>query len=67
MWTENNDRARPGAPSLFAGQTIVLLTAIAGYVRLDEWSKGYYTGALRVAALAVVLASAAGMWFFVRR
>jgi hypothetical protein len=49
----------------FAG-FVVLLTAIAGYVRLDEWSKGYFTGALRFAAVAVLVASAAGMWLLVR-
>jgi hypothetical protein len=46
---------------------VALFAAIAGYVRLDEWSKGYYTGILRFAAAAFVLASAAGMWFLVRQ
>jgi hypothetical protein len=37
----------------------VLLGVVAGYIRLDEWSKGYYTGRLRLAA--VVLVAAAGL------
>jgi hypothetical protein len=38
----------------------VLLGAVAGYVRLDEATKGYYTGRLRLVALALVgVASAA--------
>jgi hypothetical protein len=37
----------------------VLLGVIAGYIRLDEWTKGYYTGRLRLAA--AVLAAAAGV------
>ncbi len=48
------------------GGLVVLLAAVAGYMRLDEWSKGYYTGVLRVAAVIFIVASAAGMWFVVR-
>jgi hypothetical protein len=46
---------------------VALLAAVAGYVRLDEWSKGYYTGLLRLAAAAFVVATAAGMWFLARQ
>jgi hypothetical protein len=35
-----------------------LLGAIAGYIRLDEWTKGYYTGRLRLAAVVVVALAA---------
>jgi hypothetical protein len=38
---------------------VVLLGTIAVYFRLDEWTKGYYTTLLRLAA-ATVLASALG-------
>ncbi len=31
-----------------------ILGAIAGYIRLDEWTKGYYSGRLRLAAFALV-------------
>jgi hypothetical protein len=42
------------------GVLTVLLGAVAGYVRLDEWTKGYYTGRLRLAAVVLVgLAGAA--------
>src|SRR5579871_3828894 len=33
---------------------LVFLTAVAGYIRLDEWSKGYYTGWLRLAAAGLI-------------
>ena len=36
------------------GLMAVLLGAVAGYVRLDEWSKGYYSGRLFLAATALV-------------
>jgi hypothetical protein len=36
------------------GLMTVLLGAIAGFVRLDEWSKGYYSGRLFLVAAAVV-------------
>ena len=37
-----------------------MLGAVAGYVRLDEWTKGYYTGRLRLAAVVLIgLAGAA--------
>jgi hypothetical protein len=39
------------------------LMALSGYIRLDEWSKGYYTGWLRIAAVAFIGAVGAGLWF----
>ncbi|MBV9125845.1 MAG: hypothetical protein JO112_21040 [Planctomycetes bacterium] len=40
-----------------------LLGVAAGYVRLDEWSKGYYTGWLRLAAAGFVAAGVGmGVW-----
>jgi hypothetical protein len=41
---------------------VVLLTVLVGYIRLDEWTKGFYSGWLRVAAglLAII---AAGLWW----
>jgi hypothetical protein len=35
-----------------------VLGAVAGYVRLDEWTKGYYTGRLRLAAVALAIVAA---------
>jgi len=31
------------------------LFAVAGYVRLDEWSKGYYSGLLKAVAVVAVV------------
>jgi len=42
----------------FVGVLIVLFGCVAGYIRIDEYTKGYYTGRLR--ALAVLLVVAAG-------
>jgi len=36
---------------------VVALGALAGYVRLDEFTKGYYTGRLRLLTVAVVAAA----------
>jgi hypothetical protein len=38
------------------------LVAIAGYLRLDEATKGYYTTWLRVASVALVATIGAGVW-----
>jgi hypothetical protein len=46
---------------VLAGVLAVMLT-IAAYVRLDEWSKGYYTGWLRLAAAGFIAASAFSLW-----
>jgi hypothetical protein len=49
----------------FLGGLILLLATVAGYIRLDEWSKGYYTNWLRLAALSCVGGVvAAGWWLF---
>lgn len=39
---------------LILGSLVALLAAVAAYVRLDEWSKGYYTNWLRLAAVGFV-------------
>jgi hypothetical protein len=44
------------------GGLLALLMAVAGYVRLDEWSKGYYTGWLRLATASLIGAAGAGWW-----
>ncbi len=38
------------------------LVAVAGYLRLDEATKGYYTTWLRVASVALVATIGAGVW-----
>jgi hypothetical protein len=42
---------------------VVFLTAVAGYFRLDEATKGYYSGWLRLAALGLVGIVGAGIWW----
>jgi hypothetical protein len=37
------------------------LGCIAGYIRLDEWTKGYYTGRLRLLTLAVAALAVVGV------
>jgi hypothetical protein len=41
---------------------VAFLAAVAGYFRLDEATKGYYTGWLRLAALGLVGIVGAGIW-----
>jgi hypothetical protein len=36
---------------------VIALGAVAGYVRLDEFTKGYYTGRLRLLTIAIVAAA----------
>lgn len=41
---------------------VVLLATVAGYLRLEEKTKGFYTGWLRLAAVAVLLAVGIGLY-----
>jgi hypothetical protein len=43
------------------GVLVVLLAAVAGYLRLDESTKGYYTGWLKLAAIGLVAAACIGL------
>jgi hypothetical protein len=45
------------------GLVVVLLTAFAGYVHLDERTKGYYTNWLRLVVACVVAAVGVGLWW----
>jgi hypothetical protein len=45
---------------------IAVFAAFAGYVRLDEMSKGYYTVWLRCAAAGVIGAAGAGVWLLIK-
>jgi hypothetical protein len=44
---------------------VVLLGAVGAYVRLDEWTKGYYTGRLRLALGLGATAAATAAWLMV--
>ena len=41
---------------------VAILAAIAGYFRLEEATKGYYTAWLRLVTLGLVAAIGAGVW-----
>jgi hypothetical protein len=45
------------------GVVVGILAAVACYIRLDEWSKGYYTGWLRLGAASFIAAAVASVWF----
>jgi hypothetical protein len=41
---------------------VVLLLTVAGYLRLEEATKGYYTWILRAAVVGVMVATGAALW-----
>src|SRR5262249_372923 len=41
---------------------VALLMSVAGYVRLAEWTKGYYTGGLGVATAGFLAAVGLAFW-----
>ena len=43
---------------------VAFLAVLAGYFRLEEATKGYYTNWLRLAALGFLFAAGAGLWWF---
>jgi hypothetical protein len=45
---------------------VALLLTICGYIRLDEWSKGYYTQWLRLGAIACFAAVTVLLWSLLR-
>jgi hypothetical protein len=42
---------------------VSLLTAVAGYVKVDELTKGYYGGLLKLLAVGLVAGVGAAVWF----
>jgi hypothetical protein len=42
---------------------VAFLVAVAGYLRLEEMTKGYYTAWLRLVAIGFVTAVGAGIWW----
>jgi hypothetical protein len=51
----------------FLAGLVALFGTICGYLRLDEWSKGYYTKWLRLAAVGCVGAVTVFLWMLVAR
>jgi hypothetical protein len=46
----------------FGAGLVVVLAALAGYIRLDEWTRGSYTRLLQLAGVGVIAAVFAGLW-----
>jgi hypothetical protein len=42
---------------------VALLALVACYIRLDEWTRGYYTGRLRLVAGGLLALVGAGLWW----
>ena len=55
-----DERPRPPAAwrrlGLFAGAALLLLASVFGYFRLDNATRGYYTGRLQFMTAAAILA-----------
>jgi hypothetical protein len=49
------------AAKVLAG-LVALLVSVAGYIRLDEWTKGYYTGRLWLATVGFLAAVGVAFW-----
>jgi hypothetical protein len=63
---ERQDREQQAQERMFAlakvlAGLVVFFIALAGYFRLDEWTKGYYTTWLRVAAVGFVVGLGAAL------
>jgi hypothetical protein len=41
---------------------VVLLTLVTGYFRLEEATRGFYTGLLRVAVVGILTLTMFGLW-----
>jgi hypothetical protein len=65
LWQDRQARVdqRMGLLGRIVTALVALFGVLAGYIRLDEWTKGYYTGRLRLGALAVLLLVGGGLWF----
>jgi hypothetical protein len=42
---------------------VALLAVVTGYIRLDDWTKGYYTGWLRLAAWGILAVVGTGLFW----
>lgn len=47
------------------GGLLIILLAVIGYVRLDDWTKGYISLPLKLTAAAVAIAGPAALWLLV--
>jgi hypothetical protein len=55
-WAKVRATSRLAQMGLFAGASLLLLASVFGYFRLDNATRGYYTGRLQFMAAAAILA-----------
>jgi hypothetical protein len=55
-WMQVKATSRLAQTGLFSGAALLLLTSVFGYFRLDNATRGYYTGRLQFMAAAAILA-----------
>lgn len=65
-WEEVRATSRLGQLGLFAGAGLLLLGSVFSYFRLDNATRGYYTGRLQFMSAAAILAVIAGGAFAAR-
>ena len=44
---------------------VLILVALVGYVRLDDWTRGYFSTFLKFTALALAVGGAALLWYLI--
>ena len=44
---------------------LIVLVAFAGYIRLDDWTKGYFSLALKLTAVALAVAGSVVLWWLI--
>ena len=65
-WEQVRAKSRLGQLGLFAGAGLLLLGSVFSYFRLDNATRGYYTGRLQFMAAAAILAVIGGGAFAAR-
>lgn len=65
QWQHSVTQARVRQLGAGFGFVLVCLMTLLGYLRLDDATRGYYTGWLRTAAFGVVAATAAALYTWV--
>jgi hypothetical protein len=66
LWRHQVVRARIGSAVGGLGLIVLVLATAAGYLKLDDATRGYYSGRLKLAALAVLTGGAATVLAVVR-
>jgi hypothetical protein len=56
QWTKVRATSRLAQTGLISGAALALLASVFGYFRLDNATRGYYTGRLQFMAAAAILA-----------